>query len=277
MGSDPNSGPADSDSRIPEQFGAPAASKGQLGSDPNWLGFGGEGAKVETAGAADVHHVRGDGTLEARMEQRDAGIDPSPRLPRMIWVLGIVSLFMDTSSELVHSLLPILMTTTLGASMVTVGLIEGVAEATASIAKVFSGTLSDAAGSRKWLVVAGYGLAAITKPVFPLAPSVGWVFGARFVDRVGKGIRGAPRDALVADVVPAHQRGAAYGLRQALDSIGAFVGPAPRRAGDGLVRRPTSAPSSGSPPCPPPSPCSSWSSAWTNPRARAPRRPRAAG
>ena len=146
-------------------------------------------------------------------------------LPRVIWVLGIVSLFMDTSSELVHSLLPIFMTATLGASMVTVGLIEGVAEATASIAKVFSGTLSDAAGSRKWLVVFGYGLAAITKPVFPLATSVGWVFGARFVDRVGKGIRGAPRDALVADVVPARLRGAAYGLRQALDSIGAFIGP----------------------------------------------------
>ncbi len=132
---------------------------------------------------------------------------------------------MDTSSELVHSLLPVLLTTTLGASMVTVGFLEGIAEATASIAKVFSGTLSDAVGSRKWLVVGGYGLAAITKPVFPLATSVGWVFGARFVDRLGKGIRGAPRDALIADVVPASLRGAAYGLRQALDSIGAFVGP----------------------------------------------------
>ncbi|MBL8142105.1 MAG: MFS transporter [Acidobacteria bacterium] len=147
------------------------------------------------------------------------------RLPGLIWILGVVSLCMDTSSELVHALLPIYMTTVLGAGMVTVGVIEGVAEATASIVKVFSGSLSDAVGSRKWLVVAGYGLAALTKPVFPLAASVSWVFGARFVDRVGKGIRGAPRDALVADVVPAHMRGAAYGLRQSMDSIGAFLGP----------------------------------------------------
>lgn len=147
------------------------------------------------------------------------------RLPPVIWILGLVSLCMDSSSELVHALLPIYMTTVLGAGMVTVGVIEGVAEATASIVKVFSGSLSDAMGSRKWLVVAGYGLAAVTKPVFPLASSISWVFGARFVDRIGKGIRGAPRDALVADVVPAHLRGAAYGLRQAMDSIGAFLGP----------------------------------------------------
>lgn len=132
---------------------------------------------------------------------------------------------MDASSELVHSLLPIFMGTVLGASTVTIGVIEGVAEAAASISKVFSGVLSDRVGSRKWLVVFGYGLAAVTKPVFAMAPTVGWVFGARFVDRVGKGIRGAPRDALVADVVAPSMRGAAYGLRQAMDSIGAFVGP----------------------------------------------------
>jgi MFS family permease len=146
-------------------------------------------------------------------------------LPAGIWALGFGSLFMDASSELVHSVLPVFMVTTLGASMVTVGLIEGVAEATASIMKIFSGALSDYLGRRKFLLVLGYGLAALTKPIFPLASSVGWVFGARFVDRVGKGIRGAPRDALVADITPPAMRGAAYGLRQALDSIGAVIGP----------------------------------------------------
>jgi len=146
-------------------------------------------------------------------------------LPRSIWVLGLGSLFMDTSSELVHSLLPVFMATVLGASMVTIGIIEGIAEATAAITKVFSGALSDYFRKRKFLVVLGYGLSAITKPVFPLATTIWWVFGARFVDRIGKGIRGAPRDALIADIVPAQQRGAAYGLRQALDSVGAFVGP----------------------------------------------------
>ena len=146
-------------------------------------------------------------------------------LPMSIWALGFGSLFMDTSSELVHSLLPVYMATILGASMVTIGFIEGIAEATAAITKVFSGVLSDYLGKRKFLVVLGYGLAALTKPVFPLAPSIGWVFGARFVDRIGKGIRGAPRDALVADITPAELRGAAYGLRQSLDSVGAFIGP----------------------------------------------------
>lgn len=149
----------------------------------------------------------------------------SRRLPTGIWALGFCSLFMDMSSELVHSLLPVFLTTVLGASMVTVGLIEGVAEATAAFAKVVSGTLSDVVRRRKGLVVFGYGLAALTKPIFPLAGSVGWVFGARFVDRIGKGIRGAPRDALVADLTPPTQRGAAYGLRQALDSVGALLGP----------------------------------------------------
>ena len=146
-------------------------------------------------------------------------------LPRGIWALGIVSLFMDASSELVHSLLPVFMATVLGASMVTIGIVEGVAEATAAITKVFSGAISDYFQKRKFLLVLGYGLAAITKPVFPLATTIGWVFAARFVDRIGKGIRGAPRDALVADFVAPEFRGAAYGLRQALDSVGAFLGP----------------------------------------------------
>ena len=152
---------------------------------------------------------------------------PAPwrALPAGIWALGIGSLFMDTSSELIHSLLPVFMVATLGASMVTVGFIEGVAEATASIVKVFSGVLSDYLGRRKFLMILGYALAAFTKPIFPLANSVGCVFTARFVDRIGKGIRGAPRDALVADITPQQLRGAAYGLRQALDSVGALLGP----------------------------------------------------
>jgi len=132
---------------------------------------------------------------------------------------------MDVSSELIHSLLPVFMVTALGASMVTVGIIEGVAEATAAIVKVFSGALSDYLGKRKFLLVLGYALGAVTKPIFPLASSIGWVFTARFIDRVGKGIRGAPRDALVADITPPPMRGAAYGLRQALDSVGALIGP----------------------------------------------------
>jgi MFS family permease len=146
-------------------------------------------------------------------------------LPKGIWVLGLGSMLMDTSSELVHSLLPVFMSTVLGASMAAIGVIEGVAEGTAAVTKVFSGAASDYFRRRKFLVVLGYGLAAVTKPVFPLATSIGWVFGARFVDRVGKGIRGAPRDALIADITPPKLLGAAYGLRQALDSVGAFLGP----------------------------------------------------
>ena len=146
-------------------------------------------------------------------------------LPGSIWVLGIGSLFMDISSELVHSLLPVFMVSVLGASMVTIGVIEGIAEAAAAISKVFSGAISDYFRKRKLLIILGYGLGAITKPVFPLATAIQWVFAARLVDRIGKGIRGAPRDALVADLVPREMRGAAYGLRQSLDSIGAFVGP----------------------------------------------------
>lgn len=150
---------------------------------------------------------------------------PDRRLPAGIWALGVASLCMDTSSELIHSLLPVFMATRLGASMLTIGLVEGLAEATASVTKVFSGALSDFLGRRKFLLVLGYGLAAITKPVFPLSTSIVWVFAARFVDRIGKGIRDAPRDALVADITPPELRGAAYGLRQALDSVGAFLGP----------------------------------------------------
>lgn len=146
-------------------------------------------------------------------------------LPTGIWALGFVSMFMDISSELIHSLLPVFMATVLGASMTTIGLIEGVAEAAASITKVFSGAISDYFEKRKWLAGLGYGLAALTKPIFPLATTIGWVFAARFVDRIGKGIRGAPRDALVADIAPPELRGTAYGLRQSLDSVGAFVGP----------------------------------------------------
>lgn len=146
-------------------------------------------------------------------------------LPKSIWLLGFVSLFMDVSSELVHSLLPIFMATVLGASMTTIGVIEGFAEAAAAVTKVFSGTLSDYFRQRKLLAVLGYGLSAFTKPIFPLAANIQWVFVARFSDRIGKGIRGAPRDALIADLTPSRIRGAAYGLRQALDSVGAFLGP----------------------------------------------------
>ena len=147
-------------------------------------------------------------------------------IPSAVWALGFVSLLMDTSSEIIHALLPVYLVQVLGASMVAVGFIEGVAEATASITKVFSGAISDWLGKRKWLAVIGYGLAALTKPIFPLAPSVGWLVAARFIDRIGKGIRGAPRDALIADISPARLRGASFGLRQSLDTVGAFLGPA---------------------------------------------------
>jgi MFS family permease len=149
----------------------------------------------------------------------------SKRIPRLIWVLGLASLCMDLSSEMIHSLLPVFLVSVLGASPQVLGLIEGVAEATASIAKVFSGVWSDRLGRRKPLVICGYGLAALSKPLFPLATSAATVLVARFTDRLGKGIRGAPRDALVADVTPAELRGAAYGLRQTLDTLGALLGP----------------------------------------------------
>ena len=157
-----------------------------------------------------------------------AGVAPARgarAVPRSVWALGFVSMFMDISSEMVHALLPIYMVAVLGTSVLAVGLIEGIAEATASIVKVFSGAISDRFGKRKLLAVVGYGLGALTKPVFPLAGTLDWLVGARFVDRIGKGIRGAPRDALVADVTPPELRGTAYGLRQTLDTIGAFTGP----------------------------------------------------
>lgn len=147
------------------------------------------------------------------------------RLPRGVWALGFVSLLMDLSSEMVHGLLPIYMVVVLGLGAASVGLVEGLAEATASILKLYSGALSDRLGKRKSLALLGYGLAAATKPLFPLASGLGLILTARFVDRIGKGIRGAPRDALVADLTTRDQRGAAYGLRQSLDTIGAVLGP----------------------------------------------------
>ncbi len=148
-----------------------------------------------------------------------------PQIPAGVWVLGFVSLLMDISSEMIHSLLPLFMVTTLGAGAMAVGLIEGLAESTALIVKVFSGVLSDYLGKRKGLAVLGYALGALTKPLFAIAPTIGVVLTARFMDRVGKGIRGAPRDALIADIAPSHLRGAAFGLRQSLDTVGAFIGP----------------------------------------------------
>lgn len=148
------------------------------------------------------------------------------RIPRIVWTLGFVSLFMDLSSELVHSLLPVFLVTTLGASALTVGVIEGIAESTAMLVKIFSGAFSDFIGRRKGLLLLGYGLAALSKPLFPLAHSVEVFFTARFLDRIGKGIRGAPRDALIADVAPPEIRGACFGLRQSMDTVGAVLGPA---------------------------------------------------
>jgi MFS family permease len=147
------------------------------------------------------------------------------QIPAGVWVLGFVSMLMDISSEMIHSLLPLFMVTALGASALAVGLVEGLAESTALIARVFSGTLSDYLGRRKGLAVFGYALGALTKPLFAVAPTIGVVLTARLLDRVGKGIRGAPRDALLADIAPPHLRGAAFGLRQSLDTVGAFLGP----------------------------------------------------
>jgi len=160
---------------------------------------------------------------------RDQNEDPAaratPRIPTGIWVIGFVSLLMDISSEMIHSLLPLFMVSALGASALAVGIVEGLAESTALIVKVFSGVLSDYLGKRKGLAVFGYALGAITKPLFAIAPTVGVVLSARVIDRIGKGIRGAPRDALVADITPPALRGAAFGLRQSLDTVGAFPGP----------------------------------------------------
>jgi len=150
---------------------------------------------------------------------------PPRKIPVAIWVLGLVSMLMDISSEMIHGLLPLFMVGPLGASAFVVGLIEGLAESTALIVKVFSGAISDYLGKRKGLAVFGYALGALTKPLFAIAPTTGIVLTARLLDRVGKGVRGAPRDALVADIVPPEVRGAAFGLRQSLDTVGAFLGP----------------------------------------------------
>ena len=163
-------------------------------------------------------------TGNQRKSYRFSGRPQTP-IPRTVWTLGFISLLMDLSSEMVHSILPVFLVTTLGAGVLTVGLIEGFAVATAHIVKIFSGALSDYWGHRKRLILIGYGLAALTKPLFPVAGSVDTVFTARFLDRIGKGIRGAPRDALIADVAPANIRGACFGLRQAMDTVGAVLGP----------------------------------------------------
>ncbi|KVA09185.1 MFS transporter [Burkholderia ubonensis] len=152
-------------------------------------------------------------------------VSSRPAIPRTVWVLGYVSLLMDLSSELVHALLPVYLVTTMGMSVVALGVLEGAAEATALIVRIFSGAISDWLGRRKALLLAGYGLAALTKPMFPLAHGPGLVIAARLVDRFGKGIRGAPRDALVADIAPPQIRGACYGLRQSMDTVGAVGGP----------------------------------------------------
>ncbi len=156
------------------------------------------------------------------VKQAKAGLS---QIPAGVWVLGFVSMLMDISSEMIHSLLPLFMVGTLGASALTVGLVEGLAESTALIVKVFSGVLSDYLGKRKGLALFGYALGALTKPLFAIASSTGVVLTARLLDRVGKGVRGAPRDALVADITPPEVRGAAFGLRQSLDTVGAFLGP----------------------------------------------------
>ncbi|QXH34171.1 MFS transporter [Pseudomonas muyukensis] len=186
---------------LPGPLCGPFATQGRSYRDCAWLGYS-----------------EGNAILETNMPNHHP-------IPRSVWALGWVSLLMDISSEMIHALLPLYLVTVLGTSVLAVGLIEGIAEATAAITKVFSGAFSDRLGKRKLLTVIGYGLAAVTKPVFPLAPGLEWLTAARFVDRVGKGIRGAPRDALIADITPAALRGAAFGLRQALDTVGAFIGP----------------------------------------------------
>ena len=148
-----------------------------------------------------------------------------PPLPRNVWILGFVSLLMDLSSEIYHALLPAFVTIVLGLPATALGAIDGVAEATANFAKLVSGRLSDRSMKRKPWVVAGYGLAALSKPLFPLSASAPAVMAARFADRIGKGIRGAPRDAMVADETPAEIRGRAFGLRQSLDTVGALLAP----------------------------------------------------
>src|SRR6516165_6192737 len=162
--------------------------------------------------------------IENRLQRR-SGVAAILAVPRSIVALGFVSLFMDISSEIIHSLLPVFLVAVLGASALSVGFIEGIAEATSQVTKLFAGAISDWIGKRKPLILAGYGLAALTKPLFPIASGVGVVMVARFLDRIGKGIRGAPRDALIGDVTHVELRGTAFGLRQAMDTVGAFIGP----------------------------------------------------
>ena len=156
--------------------------------------------------------------IENRLQMR-SGVAAIVAVPRSVVALGFVSLFMDISSEIIHSLLPVFLVAVLGASALSVGFIEGIAEATSQITKLFAGAISDWIGKRKPLILAGYGLAALTKPLFPLASGLGVVMVARFFDRIGKGIRGAPRDALIGDVTPIELRGTAFGLRQAMDTV----------------------------------------------------------
>jgi len=162
--------------------------------------------------------------IENRLQRR-SGVAAILAVPRSIVALGFVSLFMDISSEIIHSLLPVFLVAVLGASALSVGFIEGIAEATSQVTKLFAGAFSDWIGKRKPLILAGYGLADLTKPLFPLASGVGVVMVARFLDRIGKGVRGAPRDALIGDVTPVELRGTAFGLRQVMDTVGAFIGP----------------------------------------------------
>lgn len=163
--------------------------------------------------------------IAMKMKNMQKGAPMRPAMPRGIWILGLVSLFMDISSEMIHSLLPVFMVSVLGSQALTIGLIEGIAESTAMMVKIFSGLLSDYLGHRKWIAVAGYALGALSKPWFAIATSAETILSARFMDRIGKGIRGAPRDALIADLAPTAIRGAAFGLRQTLDTVGAFTGP----------------------------------------------------
>lgn len=145
-------------------------------------------------------------------------------LPRNIWAVSLTSFLTDISSEMIINLIPLFLANTLGVRTSIIGLIEGVAESTASLLKVFSGWLSDKLRARKWLAVAGYGLSTLAKPFFLLATSWGWVAGVRWADRVGKGVRTAPRDALVADSVTPEQRGLAFGFHRAADTGGAMLG-----------------------------------------------------
>src|SRR5512143_1990153 len=146
------------------------------------------------------------------------------QLPRNVWVVGLTSLFMDISSEMVLNILPLFLANVLGVKTNIIGLIEGLAEATASILKLFSGWLSDRLGGRKWLAVFGYGLSAVSKPFFYIASTWELIAGVRWADRVGKGIRTAPRDALVADSVDKETRGLAFGFHRAMDTAGAMLG-----------------------------------------------------